>query len=177
MKKILFVIFSLSLTSVFAIARPQPISISGQGWLKLSCHGIVSPRYAHPTVERHIMDAHLKINAYAKYPSLEDVRDQNSDFFKNLTKVCTERRRAKVEFGNFTGVWLDWGTDWAYSRLTMSETFIPSTNTQCRSVGSPCERVSQCCGYSTRMASCNIQMNTCESLMISASTSNIIKSN
>lgn len=174
--RIISFLFTLIISHIaFAITSPSlPITRIGQGWIKFTCVGVTSPRYAYPTVEREIMIGHIKINPNSPYPTFEDLRDQNSNFFKDMTDQCTQRRRARVELGNFTGTWLDWGSDWAYSRLEMGEEFIPQASANlCRQVGHPCESNTQCCGSSTRLATCNLKMKTCESLIIRDSTNSI----
>lgn len=172
--KIIFLVLlctNLSAQIRTAVAVPSlPIELMpSEAWVKLSCFGVVTPKYQTP-IEQAIMVAHIKVNLNQPYPKFEDLRDQNSDFIKNLTKLCTERRWSKVILGNFTGTWLDWGTDWGYSRLEIGEEFIYNSY-QCRAVGKPCERLSQCCGYAQRMVSCNLTTRTCESNAISSSTS------
>jgi hypothetical protein len=174
MKKIF--LLSLVFVSLHALAIPSlpPVSrFIPEAWMKFSCFGVTSPRYASPTVERPIVVGHVKFNGNASYPSFENIRDQNSSWFKNFTKVCTERRRARVEFGSFTGSWLGWGTDWGYSRLELSEiAYNISNQNNCRSVGSPCERPSQCCGFAQYATSCNVSLNTCESTIADSNTNN-----
>ena len=174
MRKILLLSFVLVSLNVFALPSIPPISrFIPEAWMKLSCIGVTSPRYASPTVERPIVVGHIKFNGNGAYPSFANIRDQNSSWFKNFTKVCSEKRRARVEFGSFTGSWLNWGTDWAYSRLELSEiAYSISNQNNCRSVGSPCERASQCCGFAQYITSCNISLNTCESTAIDANTNN-----
>jgi hypothetical protein len=168
-----FIILSL-IISLNAWTRPRVVGpiVSNpivEAWVKLTCHGVVTPRFAYPTIERQIMTAHLKISPSQKYPHMEDLIASNSDFFKKLTKTCTERRRAKVEFGSFTGQWLDWGTDWGFSRLTLGEEVLTlSEANKCRAVGKPCSQNSQCCGSTQRLSYCNINANTCESNAISS---------
>lgn len=168
MKNIILTFLVILSAKIYATTSPlPPVSRIGQGWIKLTCHGVTTPRYADPTTERPIMIGHIKINPSAPYPNFEDLRDQNSNFFKDMTDQCTLRRRAKVEFGSFTGTWLDWGTDWAYTRLELSEEFIPNESINiCRQVGHPCESNTQCCGSNRRLTSCNIKMKTCESIII-----------
>lgn len=157
--------------SAYNISPVSPIQLPpSEAWVKLTCHGVISPRYSWPAYEKPIMVAHVKVNAGAAFPKYEDLRDNNSDFMKALTRTCTERRWNKMEFGSWSGNWLDWGTDYAFSRLEVGEEFVYNQNA-CRAVGKPCERLSQCCGYANRSASCNLSMKTCESNLISTNTS------
>ncbi len=159
---------------LFASAKQNiPNPIGDEAWIKLTCHGIVSPRTAYPVVEKKIMVGHIRINPAHLYPRMDNLRDANSGFFKNLTKVCTERRWAKVELGNFSGTWMDWGSDWALSRLEIGETFIAAANVgNCRPVEGPCVQASQCCGSAQHHTTCNVAANTCESTAIIADTGN-----
>lgn len=156
---------------------PPPPPPSDESWIKLTCFGIVSPRFASPTVERQIMIAHVKFDGYGRYPRFDDLRDKNSGFFKNFTKACTERRRARVELGDFTGQWMDWGSDWGYSRYDVGEVFISAANSgACRGVGGPCVSNNQCCGSNRFMATCNVPMNTCESTIIYDKANTVVPS-
>ena len=166
-----FVFFSFNAYSLTSL--PPMTKLIPEAWIKFSCVGVTSPRDAFPTIERAIVVGHIKFDGNGVYPSFESLRDQNSSWFRNFTKVCTERRRARVELGSFSGSWLDWGTDWGYSRLEQSEVAYSFANQNaCREPGSPCERASQCCGYSRYTSSCNLSLNTCESTMIDVSTNN-----
>lgn len=177
MKKTFLLVLISIVSNVSAWARPNIPVPQPESWIKLTCFGVVSPRFASPTVEKQIMIGHIKINGALPYPRMDDLRDSHSGFFRNLTKSCTERRWAMVQYGDFSGLWLDWGTDWGYSRLEVGETYIPAANAgSCRAVGNPCEQNVQCCGSNMRIASCNVSMNTCESNIAVASPDDIIKS-
>lgn len=173
MKKVITLLTLIFCVKAFSIVKPINLPVSpAEAWVKLTCHGVVSPRYSWPAYEKPITVAHVKVNPGAAFPSYEDLRDNNSNTIKSYTKICTERRWSKMEFGTWTGSWLDWGTDYAYTRYEIGEEFIYNT-AQCRAVGKPCERLSQCCGYAQRMTSCNLALKTCESNLSTASTNNV----
>ena len=153
-------------------ARQNLPPVHDEAWIKLTCHGVVTPRGLMTTaIDKPIMIGHIQINPYAPYPRFNDLRDSHSAFFKGLTKACTERRRAQVILTGFSGSWLDWGTDWAHSALDIGETFIAAANVgACRAVGGPCLSNAQCCGSSTFVATCNIAANTCESTAVPSDT-------
>lgn len=166
--KILFLF--LVCTNLWAARAINPVELApSEAWVKLNCLGIVTPKSEIP-IEQPILTAYLKVNPGRPFPSFDDLRDQNSNFIKNLSTVCTERRWSKVVLGNFSGMWLDWGTDWGYSRLEIGEEFV--YNNQCRAVGKPCERVSQCCGYANRSTTCNVSLHTCESNLLTPADDN-----
>ena len=154
-------------TQLWALTAPLQVSprMPSEAWVKFTCFGIVTPRYTNPTIEKTIMTAHLKVNAGLPFPRFDDLRDANSEFIKNITKTCTERRWSKAVLDNFSGVWLDWGTDWGYTRYEIGEEFVYNVN-QCRAVGKPCDTPAQCCGRSQFLATCNVAARTCESTAI-----------
>lgn len=171
MKKLISISFLIFTAKAFSITSPintTPVS-PAEAWIKLTCHGVVSPRYSWPAYEKPITVAHIKVNPLQGFPKYEELRDSNSDFFKAYTRICTERRWNKMEFGTWTGSWLDWGTDYAYTRYEIGEEIIYNSQ-QCRAVGKPCERLSQCCGYGSHQATCNLTLKSCESTVISVST-------
>jgi hypothetical protein len=112
------VVISLMLSFVnFAYAQNGTWMKGAEGWIRLTCHGIITPRSV-PFIEKKIMIGHIKINSNQPYPSLEKLSNENPQFFKDLTEQCTNRRRAMVDLTNYNPAnWLDWGSDWAYTRL------------------------------------------------------------
>ncbi len=164
------VVISLMLSFVnFAYAQNGTWMKGAEGWIRLTCHGIITPRSV-PFIEKKIMIGHIKINSNQPYPSLEKLSNENPQFFKDLTEQCTNRRRAMVDLTNYNPAnWLDWGSDWAYTRLEVGEEFIPKSMAgQCRQQGHPCESTVQCCGSSKPSpVYCNLKMSTCESMQIS----------
>lgn len=141
-------------------------SVPLEAWFKIDCFGIVSPKpeypsYNSPRVEKHIFRMHVQFNPNAQMPSILELRNQHPAKFRFLTEHCTEKRRDMTDLSNFDGVWLDWGTDWGFSRTEYGENFIYTNS--CRSLGSPCLNSSQCCGGKNI---CNSQTNTCNRLNI-----------
>jgi hypothetical protein len=159
-------VISLALSFVnYAFAQNGTWMKGAEGWIRLTCHGVITPLGVVPYIEKQIMIGHIKINSNQPYPSLEKLANENPQFFKDLTEQCTNRRRAMVDLTDYNPAdWLDWDSEFAYTRLEVGEEFISKSMAgQCRQQGQPCESTAQCC-HSGKPSPvyCNLKIKTCE---------------
>ncbi|MFZ4714326.1 MAG: hypothetical protein ACOYL6_11455 [Bacteriovoracaceae bacterium] len=157
--------------------KPQLIlqRVPLEAWIKMTCVGQTTPENSWPLKVSTIATFHTKVNVNAPYPDMQELRNSRSDFFKNITKYCTEKRWNMMDLSQFpsTSLWLDWGTDTGYAKLILGEEFIYDNS--CRAANKPCESNAQCCGFNSRFTGlstnfCNMKTNTCESNLIQVTT-------
>ena len=146
-----------------------------EAWLQLKCNGVVTPVNAYPVVYQDIATFYLKVNASSVRPTIRELTydPQCRAEFNKIAQYCNDVRIGIAS--NFVPagqIFLDWGSDYGYTRIIPGEVFVPILNV-CRSVGQPCAQSTQCCGYSAQLSSpnyCNSNTNACTSSVIYQST-------
>lgn len=169
MKNILIWLVLLSSFQVFAqkniLARPGkpiPSTTPIEAWVKLACLGTLTPVNSPLGIRvGPVATYYLQADMNEPFPNIIDLRREHTDFFHKLTDHCTTTRLAKVNLAGFTGVWLDWGSDYGYSKLEIGETFIYSN--MCRASGQPCSTSRDCCSAGKlQQVTCSKVTNSCE---------------
>lgn len=179
MKTMMSLLFSLFLVqSTMAASLPvAPKPLPSEAWLSLLCRGVVTPVQYDPVIFQDVIRFFVQVDPSKPRPSMKEMsRDPKyRDQFDKMARVCTDKRvQTSKQYVDPGYTWLGWGTEYGYSRLVLGEVLIP-TSQSCRSVGQPCARISQCCGYANPITSrntCDLVTNSCvKSANITDSTS------
>jgi hypothetical protein len=184
MKSIIFILFSLIVIEQNqSMAQPMPAippkarpnswtqpKYPPEAWLALTCRGVITPMSVWPPQFQDVVKFYIQVAPNKPRPSLKELSTQAAFMpkFEQMTKYCTDQRLKLVKPNVEPGyTFLDWGSEYGYSRFVEGEVFFPESNA-CRLVGQPCAKVTQCCGHANPIrtrTTCDTNTNSCIKLL------------